>query len=73
MLHAIDGKRGTSSQLQEYSGHSDPVRGLSLRADEQGFWSCGNDGWVMLPMSLVPSGRKGACDGMTADIHEPDV
>ncbi|CAD6591836.1 MAG: hypothetical protein TREMPRED_000211 [Tremellales sp. Tagirdzhanova-0007] len=44
ILHAIDVRSGTTHQLQEYSGHTEPVRGLSLRTDSKGFWSCGNDG-----------------------------
>lgn len=48
ILHAIDVSNGTSTPLQTYSGHTEPVRGLSLRPDGQGFWSCGNDGLVNL-------------------------
>ncbi|BEJ16389.1 hypothetical protein CspHIS471_0509940 [Cutaneotrichosporon sp. HIS471] len=47
-LHAIDIANGRSTPLQTYTGHTEPVRGLSLRADGQGFWSCGNDGLVNL-------------------------
>lgn len=47
-LHAIDLANGTSTPLQTYTGHTEPVRGLSLRPDGQGFWSCGNDGLVNL-------------------------
>ena len=46
ILHAIDVASGKSNALQEYSGHAEPVRGLSLRTDGKGFWSCGNDGYV---------------------------
>jgi phospholipase A-2-activating protein len=47
-LHAIDVANGRSTPLQTYTGHTEPVRGLSLRPDGQGFWSCGNDGLVNL-------------------------
>lgn len=48
ILHTLDVRKGTTHQLQEYSGHSEPVRGLSLKTDGQGFWSCGNDGSVLI-------------------------
>lgn len=43
-LHSIDVATGRSTVLQEYTGHSQVVRGISLRTDGKGFWSCGNDG-----------------------------
>ncbi|ORY26315.1 putative phospholipase A-2-activating protein [Naematelia encephala] len=48
ILHAIDLASGTSHPLQEYTGHTEPVRGLSLKPDGKGFWSCGNDSLVNL-------------------------
>lgn len=45
-LHAIDVDNGKSHPLQTYTGHSQPVRGLSLRPDGTGFWSCANDSLV---------------------------
>ncbi|WOO81219.1 Phospholipase A-2-activating protein [Vanrija pseudolonga] len=45
-LHAIDVVNGKSHPLQTYTGHSQPVRGLSLRPDGTGFWSCANDSLV---------------------------
>ncbi|CAK9781176.1 PFU-domain-containing protein [Cutaneotrichosporon oleaginosum] len=48
ILHAIDVANGRSTPLQTYTGHTEPVRGLSLRPDGKGFWSCGNDGLVNL-------------------------
>ncbi|WVQ79673.1 hypothetical protein IAT38_001773 [Cryptococcus sp. DSM 104549] len=46
ILHSLDVASGRSTPLQEYTGHTEPVRGLALRADGQGFWSCANDGNV---------------------------
>ena len=43
-LHSIDASNGKSTVIQEYTGHTQPVRGLSLKPDGQGFWSCANDG-----------------------------
>ncbi|KAL1411377.1 hypothetical protein Q8F55_002333 [Vanrija albida] len=45
-LHAIDVQNGKSHPLQTYTGHSQPVRSLSLRPDGTGFWSCANDSLV---------------------------
>ncbi|KAK4685850.1 phospholipase A-2-activating protein, partial [Tremellales sp. Uapishka_1] len=47
-LHLLDFDHKTATPLQTYSGHTDCVRGLSLRPNQQGFWSCGNDGLVNL-------------------------
>ncbi|WWC89009.1 uncharacterized protein L201_003926 [Kwoniella dendrophila CBS 6074] len=44
ILHSLDVASGRSTPLQTYTGHSEPVRGLSLKPDGQGFWSCANDG-----------------------------
>ncbi|TYJ54476.1 hypothetical protein B9479_004895 [Cryptococcus floricola] len=44
ILHALDVASGRSTPLQTYTGHTQPVRGLALRPDGQGFWSCANDG-----------------------------
>lgn len=43
-LHSIDVCNGKSTVMQEYTGHTQPVRGLSLKPDARGFWSCANDG-----------------------------
>lgn len=43
ILHSFDLGTGRSTVLQKYSGHTQPVRGLALRPDGKGFWSCGND------------------------------
>ncbi|WVF71170.1 hypothetical protein IAT40_005968 [Kwoniella sp. CBS 6097] len=43
ILHSLDIASGRSTPLQEYTGHSEPVRGLSLKPDGKGFWSCAND------------------------------
>ena len=43
ILHSIDVNSGKSTVLQEYTGHEQPVRGVSLTKDGQGFWSCSND------------------------------
>lgn len=43
VLHQFDVAKGTSTPLQTYTGHTEPVRGLSLTPDKKGFWSCGND------------------------------
>jgi phospholipase A-2-activating protein len=43
VLHAFDISTGSSTVLQTYTGHTEPVRGLALRPDGEGFWSCGND------------------------------
>ncbi|WVQ99687.1 hypothetical protein IAU59_006826 [Kwoniella sp. CBS 9459] len=43
ILHSLDMASGRSAPLQEYTGHSEPVRGLSLKPDGKGFWSCAND------------------------------
>ncbi|KAL7422039.1 hypothetical protein Q5752_003812 [Cryptotrichosporon argae] len=34
--------------IRSYTGHSDCVRGLAVRPDGSGFWSCGNDARVNL-------------------------
>lgn len=47
ILHSFDISSGRSTILQEYSGHTEPVRGLSLKKGGKGFWSCGNDGLVL--------------------------
>ncbi|ODO08391.1 phospholipase A-2-activating protein [Cryptococcus wingfieldii CBS 7118] len=44
ILHSLDLASGRSTPLQTYTGHTQPVRGLALRPDGQGFWSCSNDG-----------------------------
>lgn len=44
VLHQLDLAKGTSHPLQTYTGHTEPVRGLSLQRGGKGFWSCGNDG-----------------------------
>ncbi|WVQ77835.1 hypothetical protein IAR50_007530 [Cryptococcus sp. DSM 104548] len=44
ILHSLDVASGRSTPLQTYTGHTQPVRGLALRPDGQGFWSCSNDG-----------------------------
>ncbi|KAK1923997.1 WD40-repeat-containing domain protein [Papiliotrema laurentii] len=46
LLHAIDINAGTSTVLQEYGGHEQPIRGVSLTTDGKGFWSCSNDASV---------------------------
>ncbi|KAK8864675.1 hypothetical protein IAR55_001927 [Kwoniella newhampshirensis] len=46
ILHSLDVASGRSTPMQEYTGHTEPVRGLSLRPDGKGFWSCANDGLV---------------------------
>ncbi|WVR06773.1 hypothetical protein IAU60_003808 [Kwoniella sp. DSM 27419] len=43
ILHSLDIASGRTTPLQEYTGHTEPVRGLSLRPDGTGFWSCAND------------------------------
>lgn len=43
-LHSIDIQNGKSTVMQKYTGHTQPVRGLSLKPDGKGFWSCANDG-----------------------------
>ncbi|WWC62195.1 uncharacterized protein I303_104790 [Kwoniella dejecticola CBS 10117] len=44
ILHSLDVSSGRSTPLQTYTGHTEPVRGLSLKPDGTGFWSCANDG-----------------------------
>lgn len=44
VLHQLDLAKGTSKPLRTYTGHTEPVRGLSLQPGGKGFWSCGNDG-----------------------------
>ncbi|KIR59591.1 phospholipase A-2-activating protein [Cryptococcus bacillisporus CA1873] len=46
ILHSFDPASGRTTPIQTYTGHTEPVRGLALRADRQGFWSCANDGNV---------------------------
>ena len=60
ILHTFDVKTGTSTPLQEYTGHTEPVRGLSLRTDGQGFWSCANDGYVPAFTKLQSPSRREA-------------
>lgn len=48
VLHHIDAAAGKTTPLQHYTGHTDVVRGISLRPDGRGFWSCGNDGLINL-------------------------
>ena len=44
VLHQLDLAKGTSKPIRTYTGHTEPVRGLSLQPGGKGFWSCGNDG-----------------------------
>lgn len=43
ILHSFDVASGSTAKLQTFTGHDGPVRGLSLRPDGKGFWSCAND------------------------------
>ncbi|EIW66002.1 hypothetical protein TREMEDRAFT_41188 [Tremella mesenterica DSM 1558] len=46
ILHSIDVTNGTSFPLQTFTGHTAPVRGLSISPGGKGFWSCANDSLV---------------------------
>ncbi|ORX35613.1 PLAA family ubiquitin binding-domain-containing protein [Kockovaella imperatae] len=67
-LHSIDIASGSSTVLQEYTGHSQPVRGLSLTSDTKGFWSCANDSLVNVYSFDKPSPLR-SLSGHTSFVY----
>ncbi|WWC69902.1 uncharacterized protein I206_103845 [Kwoniella pini CBS 10737] len=67
-LHSLDVSSGRSTPLQTYSGHTEPVRGLSLKPDGTGFWSCANDGNINIYSFDQPS-PKTTLSGHTSFVY----
>ncbi|WWC94553.1 hypothetical protein V866_001399 [Kwoniella sp. B9012] len=68
ILHSLDIASGRSTPLQTYTGHSEPVRGLSLKPDGTGFWSCANDGNINIYSFDQPSPKK-TLSGHTSFVY----
>ncbi|WVW84162.1 hypothetical protein I302_106192 [Kwoniella bestiolae CBS 10118] len=68
ILHSLDIASGRSTPLQTYTGHSEPVRGLSLKPDGSGFWSCANDGNINIYSFDQPS-PKTTLSGHTSFVY----
>lgn len=63
LLHSISG-----GLIKKFTGHSQPVRSLSLTVDGQGFWSGGNDGQVNL-YSLDQVSPQTVMSGHTSFVY----
>ncbi|WRT66660.1 uncharacterized protein IL334_003620 [Kwoniella shivajii] len=68
ILHSLDVASGRSTPLQTYTGHTEPVRGLSLKPDGKGFWSCANDGNVNIYSFDKPAPKK-TLSGHTSFVY----